>query len=210
MERLDDATTRRFRLVDVLSQARDHAEGATPVLLGIDGPSASGKSTVAKRLAALGGAVLVEVDEFWTWGDDPAWWDYFVDHVLVPLASGRDAHFRARDWATDTAGVATGEWVTTVASALVIVEGVTSTRRAVADRYAYRIWVDAPEASRLRRGIARDGEQHRDAWLDWLAVERDFFAADQTDTRAHLHVHGEPTVPCDVLDEVIVHRRPQP
>jgi cytidylate kinase len=210
VQRSEEFATHRVRLADVLAQARDHAPNGTPVLLGVDGPSASGKSTVARKLAALGAAVLVEVDEFWTWGDDPAWWDYFVDQVLVPLADGRDARFRARNWATDTAGVATGEWVTTSADALVVVEGVTSTRRAVADLYAYRIWVDAPEASRLRRGIARDGEQHRDAWHEWLAVERDFFAEDQTDTRAHLHVDGEPPVPCDVLGEVVARRRPQP
>ncbi len=200
-----DPATHRVRLADVLSDVRSRAGNGAPVLVGVDGPSGSGKSTLASRLAALAEAPVVEVDEFWTWGDDPAWWDQFVSDVLAPLANGRDAHFRARNWATDTAGGASGDWVTTRAAPIVVVEGVTSTRRTVADLFAYRIWVDAPERTRLRRGLARDGAQHRDAWLGWLATERDFFARDDTPARAHLRVCGEPTVSLDPAGEVLVH-----
>jgi hypothetical protein len=159
---------------------------------------------MARSLAALAGAPVVEVDEFWTWGDDPAWWDYLVDNVLTPLAAGRDACFRARNWATDTAGRPSGDRVTIRAAELVVVEGITSTRRTVADLFTYRIWVDAPEHTRLGRGLARDGEQHRDTWLDWLEIERDFFAGDETPARAHLRVCGEATEQHAWTGEVVV------
>lgn len=71
MRRPREAATLRVRLADVLSEARSRAGSGTPALLGIDGPSGSGKSTVAKQLAMLGEAALIEVDDFWTWGDDP-------------------------------------------------------------------------------------------------------------------------------------------
>jgi uridine kinase len=86
---------------------------------------------------------------------------------------------------------------------LVILEGVTCTRRAAADRLVYRIWVDAPEDLRLRRGMERDGETHRQLWLDWMKVERQFFAEDRTRALADLQVNGHPHVSHDQETEVV-------
>ena len=58
--------------------------------------------------------------------------------------------------------------------------GKTCTRRAAAARLVYRIWVDAPEDLRQRRGVERYRETHRQLWLDWMKVERQFFAEDRT------------------------------
>ena len=71
-----------------------------------------------------------------------------------------------------------------------IVEGISCTRSAVSAWFAYRIWVETPEEVRLQRGIERDGESHRRLWLDWLAIEREFFARDKTRFRADLVVPG--------------------
>jgi hypothetical protein len=56
--------------------------------------------------------------------------------------------------------------------------GKTCTRRTAAARLVYRIWVDAPEDLRQRRGVERYRETHRQLWLDWMKVERQFFAED--------------------------------
>ena len=174
-----------MRLEDVLVAVRARARADRPALVGIDGPSVSGKTTLARGLADLAGAPLVEVDEFWTWGDDPRWWDHLVDEVLRPLAAGRDATYRPRDW---TSNGLEGRWAHVPAAPVVVVEGVTCTRRAVADLYACRIWVDAPEAARLHRGLERDGDQHRKTWLHWLELESRHFAEDGTAARADLRV----------------------
>ena len=87
----------------------------------------------------------------------------------------------------------------------VVVEGVTCTRRAAAQRLTYRIWVDAAADVRLRRGLDRDGESHRQLWLDWMALEQEFFAGDRTRSRADLLVWSDPGValgPDDVMVEV--------
>jgi uridine kinase len=156
-------------------------------LVGVDGPSGSGKSTFARALAELAGVPVIEVDDFVSWSDFAGWWPRLEQEVLEPLLSGRDACYRVRDWERDEFGTSLKKERKTVRWApLVIVEGVTTTRRAVADRLTYRVWVEAPRHQRLMRGLARDGEDHRDLWLRWQDEEDRFFTADQTRNRADL------------------------
>lgn len=159
-------------------------------IVGIDGPSGSGKSTFARALLAQlpGDAerTLVQIDDFVSWPDFAGWWPRFDSEVLQPLSQGRDARYRARDWLDDEFGTSLGEWKVARWAPIIAVEGVTSTRQAAADRLAYAVWVHAPRAVRLRRGIARDGESHRELWLRWMAEEDEFFATDRTRGRADL------------------------
>jgi uridine kinase len=94
-------------------------------------------------------------------------------------------------------------WRTTTWAPTVVLEGVTSTRRAVADRLTYRIWVEAPDDLRLARGLARDGEYWRTHWSDWIVREAAFFAADGTRDRADLIVDGAPDIPHAPEREVV-------
>jgi uridine kinase len=174
---------------DVLREIRRRPAVAGIRLVGVDGPSGSGKSTFARALAALADAPVIEADDFVSWGDFSGWWPRFEQEVLGPLFSGRDACFRVRDWERDEFGSSLGQERKRVRWApLVIVEGVTTTRRAVSDRLAYRVWVEAPRYQRLRRGLARDGEDHRDLWLRWQDAEDRFFSEDRTRSRADLVV----------------------
>ena len=120
----------------------------------------------------------------------------------VELA-GDDAHYQVRDWANDEFGTSLGEWRATARAPLVILEGVTSTRRA-ARGLAYRIWVQAPDALRLTRGLRRDGDSHRQLWLDWMIAEREFFDRDGTKSLADLLVDGNPTAPHDPDVDVLL------
>lgn len=56
----------------------------------------------------------------------------------------------------------------------------------------------------MPRGIAREGESHRDLWVDWMQRERDFFAMDRTRDLAGLHVDGAPAEPHDAAEEVVL------
>jgi len=160
-------------------------------IIGVDGCAGSGKSTLARRLAELSGAPIVEVDDFVSWDDFSGWWPRFEAQVLRPLLAGRDAHYQVRDWARDWRGSSLGGWKTLPWQPLVIVEGVTCTRRETAERLAYSIWVEAPADQRLARGLARDHGQGYDVtalWVTWMAEEDAFFAADRTRERADLIV----------------------
>lgn len=159
---------------------------AAPRLVAVDGPSGSGKSTLARPLAVHLGAPLIQVDDFVTWQHFGAWWPRFDEQVVQPLLAGRDARFQARDWEGDEFGAALGEWRTVRWAPVVVIEGVTSSRRAISDRLACRLWIEAPADQRLARGLERDGESHRALWEHWMIEETAFFDADGTRARADL------------------------
>jgi energy-coupling factor transporter ATP-binding protein EcfA2 len=166
-------------------------------VVGIDGPSGSGKSHLARGLAEIMRAPIIEIDDFVSWDDFAGWWPRFDAQVLAPLLNGQDAVFQARDW-TDWYGARLGEWKTQRWSPTVVFEGVTCTRRATVGRLSYAVWVEAPAPLRLARGLARDGSRvgAERLWQKWMAEEERFFAADGTRERADLVLdtarHGAP------------------
>jgi uridine kinase len=165
------------------------ASGGHPTLVGIDGPSGSGKTTLAARLVErLDNVTAVGIDDFVSWPDFAGWWPRFDRECLTPLLDGCDAHYQGRDWEHDEYGTSLGPWMTAAAAAVIVIEGVTCTRKAVTDRLSYAIWVEAPYNVRLQRGINRDGEDHRQLWVEWMEKEAAFFADDGTKARADVRI----------------------
>ena len=162
-------------------------------VIGVDGPAGAGKSTLARRLAEASDAAVIEIDDFISW-DDPTgehWWPRFEEQVLQPLRRGDDPRFQQRDWINDWRGNSLGGWKTVEWRPLVVIEGVTCSRRAAAGLLAYAIWVEAPDDVRLSRGLARDHALAEDVaalWRVWMVEERRFFEADGTRERADLIV----------------------
>jgi uridine kinase len=192
----------RVALVDIIAAfSIRRCEGVR--IVGIDGPSGSGKSTLTRRIMDRTSATLVEIDDFVSWTDFAGWWPRFDIQVLQPLLRGEDAHYQVRDWQNDPYGTSLGDWKTAPWAPLVIFDGVTSTRQAVADLLAYRIWVEAPEATRLARGLARDGEHERHLWLAWMQQERDFFTTDRTRERADLRVNSATSSGVNLDEDVV-------
>ena len=193
-----------LRLDDVIAEVMERTADNGVRIIGVDGPQGSGKSTLAARIAALIGAPLVQMDDFVSWVDLVGWWPRFEAQVLNPLLSRGDAHYQVRDWENDEFGTSLNGWKTVECSPVVVLEGLTCTRAAAAERLAYRIWVEAPDEVRLRRGLERDGETHRELWLDSMTTEREFFTEDATRIRADLRVNGNPDISHDQESEVVL------
>jgi uridine kinase len=175
------------------------------VLVAIDGPGGSGKSTLAAAIHAAVRAAgipasVVSFDEFYlpsaqrllgSPAEKPIGADYdwprLRDQVLAPIRMGVTARYDRYDWRQDAfadVGEAKPEGV-------VIVEGIYSSRRELADLYDLRIWVECPRELRLERGIRRDGEGARGIWEnDWMPSEDLYFEAHRPWEYADIIVDG--------------------
>ncbi len=176
--------------VDLVLDRLASVDGGALRIVGIDGPAGSGKSTLAAAIAEATGAPIVGIDDFVGWTDlDPrgkTWWPRLEAEVLGPFLAGASIAYHRRDWHGDPEGIGVLPSPTVIATPgpLLILEGVSVTRRAIAGRLAVRVWVEAPWNVRLERGLARDGEAMREHWLVWQELESAFFALDGTRDRA--------------------------
>ncbi|MDN5933056.1 MAG: hypothetical protein L0I24_18655 [Pseudonocardia sp.] len=179
---LQDVST--IPLADLAARVRSATPrcGATRLVC-VDGRSGSGKTTFAGRLAAELGAPVLHLDDVYPgWDGLAAAVPLLLDGVVAPLVAGRDAAYRRWDWLR-------GEPAGTVElerPAVLVVEGVGSGARVVAEHAVLLVWTEAPRAVRHRRGMARDGEAYRPHWERWAAQEDAYLAAEDPRARAHL------------------------
>lgn len=159
-------------------------------IVAIDGPSGAGKSTVADALVAKlrargTGVVLVRTDDFATWDNPVAWWPELESDVLHAFVRRHDYRYRPRVWVDGTPQIGDRIWYRW--EPLLIIEGVSSARRSIADRLTYSLWLDgAPAPERLERAVARDGEESRAHLQRWQQFERGWFAVDRTRSRCRV------------------------
>ncbi|WP_324277611.1 hypothetical protein [Blastococcus brunescens] len=73
---------------------------------------------------------------------------------------------------------------------VLVVEGCGSSLRALDPWTTLRLWVEAPAALRLTRGLARDGADLAEEWQRWLVTEAAEFAREDTRARADLRLDG--------------------
>jgi len=157
-------------------------------LVCVDGPAGSGKSTLATQLALRFACQVVHLDDLyegWEAGPDGGA-RRLGEWVLEPLAAGRAGRYRRYDWVR-------GEYAEAhdvEPAPVLIVEGCGAAARQVDGRAALRVWVEADDAVRLERGLARDGADSRGHWLRWMADERAHYAAERTRERADVRLDG--------------------
>lgn len=143
------------------------ARREAPVVL-IDGPSGAGKSSLADLLLAdwPGDLAprLVRMDDLYPgWGGLDAASEAVGTDLLVPLRASGAGRWRRWDWASD----APAEWHTVDGDAPLIVEGCGTLARANAQLADLALWLDADDALRKERALARDGLSFATHWDQW-------------------------------------------
>jgi uridine kinase len=173
-----------------------HTAGTT-TFIGIDGCGGAGKTTLAENLKKLDPTIsIIHMDEF----DMPfsqrldlppvkkpigadSDWKRLAGEVLIPLREGKNADFETYSWDLDRMH---GRKIIRPFG-IVVVEGVYATRQELADFYSLKIWIDVPKEVRLKRGLARDGEEARDRWLfDWMPMEDRYVKVQKPHLRADI------------------------
>lgn len=163
-------------------------QSAGPDIVGIDGCGGAGKSSLAAAVsAALGGVPVVPTDDFASWEDPIGWWPRLIDQVLEPLALGHSAKYQRYDWQRRTLA----EWRTVPCEPVILVEGVTATRRAFRPYLTFAVWVETARTERLRRGLQRDGDAMAAQWAAWMDEEDRYVADERPDLHADAVVRGD-------------------
>ncbi len=195
-----------------LVRERPASLGGTRLIL-IDGPAGSGKTTLANRVAvALGGApsagsgastldralapdarvqILHADDMYEGWTGLDSLSDVLMDQVLTPLSQGTAGRFHMWDWHQQARTHA----IDVPLREILIVEGVGVAMAPARSLATLTVWIEADAQERLRRGLARDGEQLRSEWLAWQRREQEEFAVQGTWAEADVLVDGNGPIP---------------
>jgi hypothetical protein len=164
-------------------------------LVAVDGGTGAGKTVFAGRLAEAlrqSGAAVEEIhtdDLLDGWDDLVTFWPRLEQGVLDKLRHGRPGSYRRYDWHAGRFGA---DEVAVPVPDVLVLEGVTSARRAIRAELTLGVFVTAPRDLRLARALARDGAELRPRLLRWLAAEEAHFAADRTVDGVDVLVDGAP------------------
>lgn len=175
-------------LVDVILDhvgRRAPACGGTTVVA-IDGRSGAGKSTLATDLARRWEATLVRFDDLYAgWhglGELPP---RVARELLAPLALGQPGATARWSWVRDRPTTA----LSVPPTPRLVLDGVGSGAAPIRPYLSLLVWVEAPEALRRERALARDGDTYRPWWQTWADQEQDLLAREATPAHADLVVH---------------------
>jgi uridine kinase len=205
-DRMPPAVARLDRRVVGFAELADQVRSAPPRcgdtrLVCVDGLSAAGKTDLAARLAAaLGNPPVVHMDDLYDGWDGLAEGVRRLHELVDTLAAGLPARYERYDWARGAYGPA----VELGTPPVLVVEGVGA--GAVASRATLVVWLETPEVTRYRRGMARDGEAYRPYWDRWAAQEREHYAGVPTREVADVVVDGAPAVAYDPGTELVLYR----
>jgi hypothetical protein len=159
------------------------------VWVGIDGLGAAGKSTLAAAMAAVDSrVVVVNTDDLQ--GPGVAEWDWprLQRDVVTPLLAGRAGRYRVWQWGDEHGR----DWRDVPAGSVVVLEGVSATRRELAVPWDLTIWVDVPAAVRRQRAVRRDGAEAQQLWEQhWWPSEQRYVARERPVERVDLIVSGD-------------------
>ncbi|WP_338538025.1 (d)CMP kinase [Janibacter terrae] len=171
-----------------LEQLLAHAAGAPPScgpvhVIGIDGRSGSGKTSLARRLARRWEAPVLSMDSLYPgWSGLAAATPLLVEHVLLPLSRGDEPLVPTWDWLAERPGPR----LPLPVSDRLVVEGCGATVGPAAPFVGTRAWLEGPAGLRRERAIARDGAVFASHWEMWARQEEAVFTADRTRERAHV------------------------
>jgi len=173
------------RLVPVLEKAAAPGTGARPSVIAIDGPAASGKTTLAGQLSQVLGGSIIRMDDFFLppelRSDDRfsqpggnVHYERFAEEVLPHLREGEDFTYRRfdcsiMDFAQEPAAVARAQWL--------IVEGSYSHHPALGDYADIKVFSAVDPHTQMERIIRRNGPDMAEIFRSrWIPLEEDYFS----------------------------------
>ena len=173
------------RLLPLLSAIDRHRRAHARTLVALDGPCATGKTTLGGLLSQLYGCPLFHMDDFYLpperktaqrlaepGGNVDA--ERFGAEVLSPLSRGETVRYRPYRCQTGTLG----EEIVVPPTPLAVVEGVYSLRPDLAPHYHIKCFLEVPWDTRRTRLLGRNGADGLERFQKlWIPLEDAYFRA---------------------------------
>ena len=157
-------------------------------IVAIDGCGGAGKSTLANALAIqFNNCAVIHTDDFASWDNAFNWFPRMIEQVLEPLKDNKNAVYQRYDWNEKKLM----NWITVSPQPIIIIEGVSSSRKEFRPFLSFSIFVSTDRETRLQRGLERDGLQAKEQWLKWMSSEDEYVARDNPEDFADAIVIGK-------------------
>jgi len=166
---------------------------STPILLAIDGPAGSGKTSLANQIANhLNSATTIHMDDLYNGWEDAltaTLTRHLGEWILDPLTQEASVKYQKFDWTSGEYGppfeIRDIE--------LLILEGVGAAQTRVRQQANLTIWIEVGPQIGLARVINRDGAQILPYMLKWQERESAHFINDQTKENCQIFIDGSNT-----------------
>lgn len=185
-------------MLQELKRAIDQAEtprGMPVKIVAIDGHGGAGKTYLASKLSQILDAEILHTDDFASYDNPLDWWPRMIEEALEPIRQGAESlsYERSSWYKNHDPKPVENQNVTKV----IILEGVSASRKEFRPYLTYSIWVEAPKDVYLERGIERDladgiksKEQLEADWKQWHSYEEDYIKRDNPQQYANSVVSG--------------------
>lgn len=156
-----------------------------PVLVALEGGSASGKSTLGAALAERMNATLVHMDDFFlplelrtaerfAQPGGNVHWERVLEEVLQPLAAGKTAEYGVFDCSV----MAVNRTARAEVRDVILVEGAYALHPVLRDFYDLKVFLSVDQETQKARILARNGEAMLQRFVnEWIPLEQAYFDA---------------------------------
>ena len=164
-----------------------------PILIAIDGPAGSGKTSLANQLSnKLNSATTIHMDDLYNGWDDaltPTLTRHLEEWILDPLTQQATVKYQKFDWTSSEYGSP----IEVRDIELLILEGVGAAQEIIRQKADLTIWIEVGPQIGLARVLNRDGDQLLPYMLKWQERERAHFLKDQTKENCQIFIDGSNT-----------------
>lgn len=164
-----------------------------PILIAIDGPAGSGKTSLANQLGKhLNSATTIHMDDLYNGWEDAltaTLTRHLEEWILHPLTQHKSVKYQKFDWRISAYGLP----VEITDINLLILEGVGAAQARIRQQADLTIWIEVGPQEGLARVLNRDGAQILPYMLKWQERESAHFIKDQTKENCQIFVDGSNT-----------------
>jgi uridine kinase len=187
------------RIIELIQVTSINKSNESMLLLAIDGPSASGKSTLAGQISKhFQQCTIIHVDDFYKTSlqrknqisiNTQHGIDFDLERlkqqVLEPIVLGKSANYQIYNWSSDRLT----DTRTIKPSGLIIIEGIYSLRQDLQSYFDFKIWLEAPKKVCEERVLKRDqdGTGNYSNWKnDYRPAEEQYITLQNPENSADL------------------------